>query len=124
MRPRLQPPALCQWLCPDQPGLALTQNSSHEQGWLGVWWGEGGVHLLLYSFSPELLDLTAAWGPAEPQGRKVWTTGCLQSEWTGDEDVRVDRGVGKNQGSCIPIAISPPALVMELQFYLGLVPLS
>ena len=42
-----------------------------EQGWLGVRWGEQGVHLLLYSFSSELLDLTAAWGPAETQGRKV-----------------------------------------------------
>ena len=38
---------------------------------LGVRWGEQGVHLLLYSFSSELLDLTAAWGPAETQGRKV-----------------------------------------------------
>lgn len=117
-------PAPCQRLCPDQPGLAPTQNSSHEQGWLGVGWGEWGVHLLLYSFSPELPDLTAAWGPAEPQGRKVWTTSCPKSEWTGDEGVRVDHRVGRSQGSCAPVAVSPPALVTALQFYLGLAPLS
>lgn len=124
MRPRLRPPRPCTSGSAQISLGWLRLKTLLEQGWLRVGWGEWGVTLLLYSFSPELPDLTAAWGPAEPQGRKVWTTSCPKSEWTGDEGIRVDHRVGRSQGSCAPVAVSPPALVTALQFYLGLAPLS